>query len=200
MPVRVDLAVEGLPDAAVAARLIESAGLRVGRPFIAGGKATLLRRLPGYNNAARFSPWLVIVDQDDDGPCPGALADRLASPRNAHLILRVAVREVESWIPADREGVSRLLEIPQDLVPREPDRLDDPKACLIGLAERSRSRSVRQTLLPDPGSGRSVGPGYATTMAVFAEDRWSVEKAADRSPSLARAVRRLHAYRAANTP
>jgi hypothetical protein len=30
----------------------------------------LLERLGGYNNAARFSPWLVLVDLDRDADCP----------------------------------------------------------------------------------------------------------------------------------
>ena len=33
------------------------------------GKDGLLRNLDGYNRAARFSPWVVLVDLDHDADC-----------------------------------------------------------------------------------------------------------------------------------
>jgi hypothetical protein len=200
MPIYVDYAVEGLPDAVVAARLIAAAGMEPGRSFIAWGKASLLRRLSGFNNSARFSPWLVIIDQDDEGPCPGALVDRLLPSRGRHLFLRIAVREVESWILADRRGIAAFFGVPASVVPGEPDRLEDPKAAVVGLARRSPKRDLRDAIVPASIAPRLVGPQYPATLAQFAEDQWSATDAAERSPSLARALDRLQAYRTANAP
>jgi len=197
---QVDYVVEGLPDAAIAVRVLSSVGLAPGRPFITGGKQTLLRRFPGYVNAARFSPWLVVLDQDDEPGCPGEIVARLMPEPSNHMNLRIAVREIESWILADKRGVASYLGVSAEHLPHRPDDLDDPKAFLVQLAERCRRRQVREALVPRRGSGRKVGPEYATTLAQFAEEQWSVTDAAERSPSLARALDRLTAYRAANAP
>jgi hypothetical protein len=63
----VNILVEGPTDEFVARRVLEHAGLAVGNVYGRNGKADLLRRLPNYNQAARFAPWLVVVDLEN---CP----------------------------------------------------------------------------------------------------------------------------------
>src|SRR3990172_4721659 len=88
-------AVEGLLDDAVARRLMEIAGGRPGPIHIKYGKGQLLQKLSGYNSAAEFTPWLVLVDLDHDDDCAPAFCTRwLPAPAN-HMCFRVAVREVE---------------------------------------------------------------------------------------------------------
>jgi hypothetical protein len=59
-------AVEGIVDEAVFTRIVRAVRAEPGPVYGKNGKPQLLERLPGYNNAARFSPWLVLVDLDHD--------------------------------------------------------------------------------------------------------------------------------------
>lgn len=69
----VTLAVEGTTDAAVARRLLHEADLQAGPEYVKNGKSALDQSLAGYNNAARFSCWLVLRDLDQDAACAPAL-------------------------------------------------------------------------------------------------------------------------------
>lgn len=106
----VTVAVEGVVDAAVAQRMLDSAGLRLARaPIITGGKGRLDRQLAAYNNASRHSTWLVLRDMDHDAPCAAALHKRLMPQPSEGFVFRIAVRSVESWLIADRKGIARYL-------------------------------------------------------------------------------------------
>ena len=63
-------AVEGDLDEAVLRRLVkeqENAVLKT--PYGKSGKSHLRKRLASYNQAARFSPWIVLMDLDHDADC-----------------------------------------------------------------------------------------------------------------------------------
>lgn len=178
-------------DEVVVRRILASVGLNVWAYYGGKGKAHLLKSLHGYNVSAQRSAWVVVVDLDRDFGCaPEAVAAWL--PWAAHLMrLRIAVREVESWLLADRQRMAGFLGCPIGALPRAPDELADPKAEVVRLARRSRRRDVREGLVPHAGSRRSEGPTYASDLAAFARDRWRPEQAAGGSPSLARALARL---------
>ena len=55
-------AAEGTLDEAVLRRLAADAGIHVGVVFGGSGKPHLKNRIAGYNRAAMFSPWIVLVD------------------------------------------------------------------------------------------------------------------------------------------
>ena len=65
----ISIAVEGIVDEAVVRRLLEHVGAKLGRVYGKNGKQNLLKQLPGYNQAARHHPWLVMVDLDHDADC-----------------------------------------------------------------------------------------------------------------------------------
>jgi len=65
----VSAAVEGIVDEAVVRKLIVQAGGRPGTVYGKSGKPHLRRQIQGYNNAARHSPWIVLVDLDRDAEC-----------------------------------------------------------------------------------------------------------------------------------
>lgn len=74
-------AVEGIVDEAVVRRLVHHVGATAGDIHGKNGKASLRLRIRGYNNAARFSPWIVVVDLDRDADCaPPLRSDWLPSP------------------------------------------------------------------------------------------------------------------------
>jgi len=183
-------AVEGDVDEAVVARLIQFSGARLDAVHGKRGRQYLQSRIAAYERAARLAPWIVLVDLDRDDCAPSLIRSWAIAP-TSRLCLRVAVRSVESWILADRAAMAEYLRVPAGMVPRNPDSLPDPKAALCTLAERSRSREIREDIAPRRGSGRSVGPGYSSRMIEFARSKWRPDRAARESPSLDRCVRRL---------
>jgi hypothetical protein len=190
----VNVLVEGITDEAVARRLLDHVGLRCGTVYGKEGKAALVQRLPNYNQAARFAPWLVVVDLDRDADCAPPFVDRVLPHPAGHMFLRVAVRAVEAWLLADGERIAAFLGVRAALIPRNPDAEDDPKAALVSLARRSRWRTVREDMVPREGSGGRVGPGYAGRLIEFVaagERSWRPDVAVRRSDSLRRCVETL---------
>ena len=108
-------------------------------------------------------------------------------PKN--LLLRVAVREVESWVLADGEALSSLLG-KIVIAPRDPDALPDPKQALLNLA-RTAPRSVREDLVKVVDGKVSQALGYNARVADWIQTAWSPARAAVRSPSLARTRARI---------
>lgn len=100
------------------------------------------------------------------------------------MILRLAVREVESWLLADREGAARFLAVPPREIPSNPDDLPDPKRFLISLARRSERRSVIEALVPAPGSTARVGKLYVSELSSYALRGCDVKAAREQSSSL----------------
>ena len=188
-------AVEGTLDEVVLRKLAEDVGLSVGRVFGRNGKSHLKAIIDGYNRAARFSPWIVLVDLDNDFECaPSLRAEWLSTPAE-RMCFRVAVREIESWLLADRSGIAAFLGVSKSRIPRNVDDLDDPKQTLIDLARGSRRKAIREDMAPRPGSGASEGPAYTSRMSEFVakggRGRWQPSSAADVSPSLSRCIRAL---------
>jgi hypothetical protein len=182
--------VEGPLDQAVVRRLANTAGLPLGQVHVKKGRGQIEFHLRGYNNAARQSPWLVLVDLDRDECAP--TLRRLWLPDPAPLMhFRLAVRSIESWLLADQERLAEFLDIELSLIPLTPENESTPKRKLVDLARRSRNSGIRKDLVPRPGSGREVGPAYSSRMAEFVEDQWRPEVAAECSDSLRRCLLRL---------
>jgi hypothetical protein len=196
----INVLVEGVTDEAIVRRLLDHVGLPCGTVYGKTGKDTLLNLLPRYNRAARFFPWLVVVDLDRDADCALPYVARLLPGPAEGMCLRVAVRSVEAWLLADVERFAAFLSIPPSRIPLDPDALPDPKAALIDLARRSRRRAIREDVVPREGSGARVGPGYVGRIIEFVtapERSWRPEVAAQRSDSLRRSIEALRKLRAA---
>ena len=186
-------AVEGPSDEAVIRRIVEHAGGLVHRVQVQNGKSALRRALPGYNAAAQWSRWLVLVDLDHDSPCAAALkADWLPNP-TPYMRFRVVVRALEAWLLADSERFAKFFAVKKTAIPRTPEDIQDPKTAVVGIVTGSRRRAIRQDMIPRPGSRRQVGPGYTSRLIEFATDPscWRPDVAAQRAPSLARCLTRL---------
>ncbi|MBI4516327.1 MAG: hypothetical protein HY699_10995 [Deltaproteobacteria bacterium] len=191
MALVVSVAVEGATDVPVAERLVTLAGLSVGAVYVANGKGRLDRSLRGYNNAARFGRWFVVRDLDRDAGCAPDFVRQLLPTPASHMILRIAVRAMEAWLLADREQMSRFLAVPIDRIPASADALADPKGALVAAARHSRLRSIREDMVPAPGTSARVGPGYPSRIIEFARERWRPRVAARRSTSLAGCIAAL---------
>lgn len=190
MTVPVTVAVEGPTDLAVVERLLAGAGASVDRAFTVS-KPAILDRIPGYNEAARHTPWYVQIDLDRDYMCPPSARREWLPAPSPNLAFAIAECEVEAWLLADAVRLAAALRCPVEQISRRPDEVEDPKGHLLRLARLSSNATVRSQFLPRPRSGRRVGPEYASELIRFAGSRWRPDVARQRSPSLARAMDRI---------
>jgi hypothetical protein len=132
-------------------------------------------------------PILMVTDLDKVD-CPPHLVKEWFGQRKkpANFLFRVAVREIEAWLLADRDGLASFLNISVARIQRDPDAISDPKAYLLRLAEGAPSE-LRRDLLPPKGAAASQGLGYNARLKRFVDGDWSIERAAQSSDSLARA-------------
>ena len=188
----ISAAVEGLVDETVVKSLIADAGATAGRVYGKKGKPYLRRSIAGYNNAARFGPWVVLVDLDQDTDCAPQLRNIWLDARAPKLCFRVAVRAVEAWLLADRESIAKFLSVSQTHIPLSPEAESNPKQIMVDIAAKSKRRSIREDMVPRPGSGRLVGPAYTSRLIEFVQSSlWRPAVAAQRSDSLRRCRRCL---------
>jgi hypothetical protein len=189
------IAGEGVLDLQVAERVLAYLGHSASGKFDKQGKERLDASIPGFLNASRFSPWLIMRDLDN-AACAPALLDQIAPTRFQYpsAMLRICVRSVEAWLLADRTGFARYFGVSLSRVPANPDQLANPKTALVNAVTRSRNRSLREGVTPRAGSGRSVGPEYNAVMLDYVNREWSIDGARANSSSLERAVVRIGAY------
>lgn len=105
--------------------------------------------------------------------------------------MRIAVRETEAWLLADRTRAAQWLGVPEARIPSDVEALPDPKQALIELARGSRLARIRADVVPR-GSAR-IGPGYVDQVREFCRELWRPETAARSSPSLLRCLRHVRA-------
>ncbi len=184
----VTVVVEGSTDLPVLSRVLEFVGCSIDVVHGQQGKAAIDRNILGYNNAARFSPWIVLRDLDNDAPCAAALAERMLQAPSPWMRLRIAVRATESWLLADAETLSNYLRVRRALVPADPESLADPKGALVDLSRRSRLAAIRADMVPTQGVTNRVGPAYPSRVAEFARTLWRPEIARENSESLRRCI------------
>lgn len=187
----ISAAVEGSIDEAVVRRLIVETGGTPGQVYGKNGKASLRAGINGYNHSARYRPWIVLVDLDHEADCAPSLCRAWIPKQEQKMCFRVAVREVESWLLADRERISRFLAVPVSRIPARPESEDDPKQVMVSLAARSRRKAIREDMVPRPGSGRSVGAAYTSRLMEFinvSQVCWRPEVAMQAAESLRRCI------------
>ena len=188
VPVSISAAVEGAVDEAVVRRLVAHAGGQSGAIYGKNGKPALRSKIDGYNNAARYAAWVVLVDLDNDAACAPRMRDLWVPDPAPYLCFRIAVREIEAWLMADAQTLARYLSVRQRGISRDPEKLPRPKDTMVNLARTSRSRSIYKDMTPREGSGRRVGPAYSSRMTEYVERYWRPDVAAERADSLRRAI------------
>lgn len=183
--------VEGDVDEAVLRSLIRAVDGQPGPIYGKQGKYRLKQQIRSYNQAAFHQPWCVLVDLDYDADCAPALLNILLPEPAPGMCLRIVVREVEAWLMADRERLCRFLSIGMSRISDNVESIPKPKETMVNLARHSRSRAIRQDMVPRESSGRAVGPGYTARLIEFVTDEqsgWRPLVAADHSESLRRCL------------
>ena len=189
------LATEDELGEAVADRLVLEANqeLCVAVRMGCKGNSYLRKKLPELIRTAQAIPVLLLTDLDRLECPPMLIANwhgRQDLPKG--MLFRVAVRETEAWLLADRKGFAHFAGVPLNRVPQSPESLDDPKRTLLELVRRHGRRDIKVELLPERGSKAKVGLGYNQILSQFVRESWSPTKAAENADSLARTCRRLH--------
>jgi hypothetical protein len=188
-------AVEGSLDEAVIRRVAGDLDFPLGTVRVKGGRGRIEARVRGYHAASRHWPWIVVADLDTD-QCPPTLLQTWQVPSaDDNFICRIAVREIEAWLLADRLKMAAFIKVSRDLIPGTPDQLPDPKETIVNLARRSRSRDLREDIVPDPGSLRREGPAYTSRLSEFANTLWRPREAQKTSSSFDRFVKAMELMR-----
>lgn len=187
-PIPVNLVVEDELSETVVRRVLQQVKVEyaVGTCYRPGGFGYIKKKIGAFNHAAKHGPFFVLTDLDRIDCAPALIRAWLKEDPHPNLLFRVAVREVESWLLADREAFARFLGISTQHVPADPDGLPDPKRKLIDLARTSRKRDLRDSIVPCRSSRATVGPDYNGCLVAFVRRRWSPVEAARRSDSLRR--------------
>lgn len=196
IPPSIIIAVEDELSGAVMSRLVEHSGLNIiiNRIFNARGNTQLKIGMTKFREASRTFPHIVLTDLDRY-PCPPELINAWNANRlPPQMLFRVAVREVEAWLLADRGGISKFLCVDINKIPQAPEAEEDPKRTLINIARKSRKRKFVQEIVPEVGSSASIGPHYNLHLINFVNSEWDIDKACQCAPSLAKALTRISTF------
>lgn len=161
--------------------------------FSRGGSGYLRRSAPGFNQAARRCPFLLLTDLDRVSCPPELISEWLgAGKKHRDFLLRVAVTEVESWLLGDATGLRDFLGSRAQLFSLNPEGIAEPKTEVLALAESASRRDVREALVRrDKDGSLHYGPDYNGTLGRFVQKKWNLVEARRRCPSLDRLIKAL---------
>lgn len=164
------------------------------------GNGYLLSKLNNFNQLAITHKVLVVFDLDVK---PSSVdfkktLEGKVNNINENLNIVVSVREVESWLLADREGISKYFSVSKDKIDRDPDALFDPKEKIINLARQSKIGDIKRGLPPKVGAASKIGLSYNRILVSFIQEKWDFLNAINNSPSLRNLVNLLDEFSAQN--
>jgi hypothetical protein len=119
-------------------------------------------------------------------------------------LFRVAHKEAESWLMADRKGFSKWLDIPINLIPdskiidkrKSIFELEFPYKPSLYMMKEIISKSSKKELVEKltPNEGARKGPAYNSAIVPFIKNTWDIEYASRNSFSLKRTIEKIKAY------
>ena len=186
------LATEDALSEAVGKKMIEAEiGNIVVQPLRRNGSGYLRSKMRDFAEISERNVVFLLTDLDNVNCAPQMKKDWFqAIVQPDTFLFRIAVRETESWLMADRAHFSDFLGVTQNLLPRDPETLADPKAALVNIARKSK-REIRSDLVPGRGVRAKQGIGYNEVLCDFVERIWDCRRASHNSDSLRRACQRL---------
>ncbi len=158
------------------------------------GKGNIVKDFNNYISTAGRIPVIILIDLDKKG-CAPSLRKSLLEKHNvtsvpSKFFFRIAVREVEAWLLADKVNFAKFVGISPDAIDGNPESLADPKQYLINIVtKKSKNKEIKNDIIPQ---GQAYeGYSYNDRLGSFVKDSWCLDNAVQRSPSLKRTRERL---------
>jgi hypothetical protein len=155
------------------------------------GNSYIREKIRGFNEASVHLPHIIITDLDSIPCAPQLLADWVNFNLHPNLLLRIAEKEVEAWLLADREAFANFLRVPRNKIPENTQEIENPKLHIINLTRKSRKKSIKDIL---PVGNGIQGPGYNSILQDFVQNYWNPQRASDGNKSLRKTIERLNNY------
>jgi len=193
----INIVVEDDLSDAVLRRLLENScqSYIVAHKYQKNGSGYIDKNIDKFNHAATAMPYFVLRDLDTH-ECAPVLLHRIAPPHpHPNFFLRIAKREVEAWLLADRNGCAQFMGVPLSKIPIDAESVDDPKRLIVSLAKKSRKPAIRGDIAPYPGSVARVGRAYNQRLIEFVKKTWNIETAARHADSLSRTIHALETFK-----
>jgi len=170
---------------------------RPGFPSVTGGNGRLRSIAQRFIPSAKAGLCVIIVTDLDTVPTPNELGKvwfniNCLSELPHAFIFRIAIREIESWIMADRVGFSTYMSFSMSNLPVQVDDIADPKGYLLNLIQRKCNKKWQKDMLPL--KSQHIGLEYNPRLVRFIEESWNVENAMKSSESLFRSINRIVDY------
>jgi hypothetical protein len=164
-------------------------------PYGGRGKQYIESKLPNFNIVAsrNKAKYIALLDLDRESCVVRYLNKIVPKQKSDGLIIRIAVKEVESWLLADRNAIAKYLSLPVSKIPYRPDELSDPKNEIFTLARQSKIIKIREGIPPRTNSQKE-GSAYTTIMSEFVRQHWRHSVAEKSSPSLNRALKSIREF------
>lgn len=159
--------------------------------FSKNGYGYIKTNISKFNLASKQTCYFVLTDLDLKECAISLREEWIKEPINKNLIFRVAVREVEAWLLADKENFANFLGVSSVNIPLDPEKLRDPKQELINISKKSKHRDLREDIIPRQNSTAKQGPNYNSRLIEFIEDYWDINTAARSADSLRRCIKAL---------
>ncbi len=190
--IKIVIAAEDILSIEVAKKLLAKNGhFNVIKEINTHGFGNLRKNIRAYHNIAyKGIPSIVLTDLDIGNCAPELIHDWLGVEPHNKLLFRVAVREIEAWLLADRKGIAEFMGVKIGKIAYFPEKLDDPKQELIKLA-RSGKKLIKKELVPPQNSTAQIGMGYNATLTKFIQLFWDADRAREHSRSLYRTIDRI---------
>jgi len=191
----VNLVVEDLLSEAVLRRLLRDLNVSIATCYGLQGNNYIRQRLRAFYKASQYMPYVILTDLDNN-PCPPQLISNWGQGLNPSgaFIFRVAVKEVESWLLADRTNFAAYLGISPARIPNDVEGITNTKEFLINLAKGARKKQMREDIAPLAGSFGKRGKDYNGALIRFVRQHWDYNTALTCSQSLNGTVKAISQF------
>lgn len=149
------------------------------------GNGYIFKNIKKFHQLSFSQNVLIVLDLDNRHDANTFIKEVLGCIKiNKNLKFSISVREIESWLLADKKGISDFLQISKDKIPANPELLLDPKEEIIKLARKGKNTRAKNGIPPQKGAVSKMGLSYNTLLTEFVENFWSSDRAKTNSESL----------------
>ncbi|MCX7727782.1 MAG: DUF4276 family protein, partial [Chitinispirillaceae bacterium] len=160
------------------------------RDMIKGGNS-YLNDLKKINEASRMIPHIILTDLDNSPCVPTFVNKWINFTLNDNLLFRVAVKEIDAWLIADREAFSEFIGIPLAKIPSDTQTILDPKEFIIQMAKKSKKKHIKDII---PVGSAKQGPGYNSILTKFITQVWCPYRASKHNESLNKSIKKIENF------